>query len=374
MTCASATRQLRTPDRAGAEPTEPRLADDEASTSRERRAAVTAQAHARPLAVAAARSAGIGRPARLRRRCRPRALTGITLYEPAELVIAARPARRSPRSRRRWPSKGQMLPFEPPDYRALLGTQASRRSARVAAGNISGPRRIQAGAARDSLIGVRFVNGRGEVDQVRRAGDEERHRPRPREAHGGLLGHARRLDRGHLQGAAQAPSARRPWCSTGSTTRSADRGHAAGARLALRGQRRGAPARPTRRRGREHAAAHRGLRGLGRLPRRRADSRCCERFGAADVHRGRRRRALWRDDARRGVRSAEPRDRAVWRVSIAPTQGAARCMADDRRARSTRATSTIGAAASSGSPSRRPATPARRDPRGASRSAAATRR
>ncbi|TAM12483.1 MAG: glycolate oxidase subunit GlcE [Nevskiaceae bacterium] len=82
---------------------------------------------------------------------------GIVHYAPQELVLTVRAGTHLRDVEALLAEHGQMLAFEPPHY----GPQATVGGT-LAAG-LSGPRRASAGAARDFVLGLRILNGRGEV-------------------------------------------------------------------------------------------------------------------------------------------------------------------------------------------------------------------
>jgi glycolate oxidase FAD binding subunit len=124
---------------------------------------VSAAEQAMPLAIfggntrAGFGNAVTGRPMTSRR------LSGITAYNPAEMTMTAKAGTPVAEIEAALSDNHQMMAFEPADHRMMMGTEGVPTIGGIFASNTAGPRRLASGAARDSLLGVRFVNGSGEV-------------------------------------------------------------------------------------------------------------------------------------------------------------------------------------------------------------------
>ena len=106
----------------------------------------------------------IGRPAQSDFTLDLSGLSGVTLYEPEELVLSAGPGTPISEIEQTLDERRQQLAFEPPDLGPLLGGAAGAGTLGGAiACNLSGPRRLKAGAARDHFLGFSAVSGRGEA-------------------------------------------------------------------------------------------------------------------------------------------------------------------------------------------------------------------
>src|SRR5450432_1444281 len=100
----------------------------------------------------------IGRPSQTDITLDLSGLTGVTLYEPEELVLSARAGTPLAEIEALLEKNNQELAFEPMDYGPLLGLEAGKGTiGGTIATNLAGPRRIKAGAARDHFLGVTAV-------------------------------------------------------------------------------------------------------------------------------------------------------------------------------------------------------------------------
>ena len=118
----------------------------------------------------------LGRPVAADHAVELGAFSGISLYEPDELVLSAGPSTPLAEIEAVLAEHKQQLEFEPPDYGPLLAAAADVQGGSpdrsnpqsgtlggVLACNLSGPRRVKSGAARDHFLGFTAVSGHGTI-------------------------------------------------------------------------------------------------------------------------------------------------------------------------------------------------------------------
>jgi glycolate oxidase FAD binding subunit len=275
-----------------------------------------ARARRQPLAIeGGGTKRGLGRPVQAAATLSLAKLSGVTLYEPAEMVIGAWAGTPLSEVTAALDARGQMLAFEPPDWRALLGSEGEPTIGAVAACGLAGPRRIMAGGARDSLIGVRFVNGRGEI--IKNGGR--------------VMKNVTGLDLVKLQAGAHGTLGVLtevifkviPKPAASATLAFHGLSDANGVALLCTAM--GTPFEPT---GAAHVSAAGGAaRTLIRIEGfpEQISYRSAALFGIlgkGQLVEGQAHEALWRE-VRDATILAEPRDHAVWRISVPQTRGAA---------------------------------------------------
>jgi len=93
-----------------------------------------------------------------------RGLTGIVQYEPSELVVTVAAGTPLQELEAALSAQGQCLAFEPPHFQLNANNKQHSQATvggMVAAG-LSGPARASVGSVRDFVLGLRFINGRGQ--------------------------------------------------------------------------------------------------------------------------------------------------------------------------------------------------------------------
>ena len=106
---------------------------------------------------------GLGRPVQAAASLDMSGFAGVIAYEPEELILEVGAATPLADVESLISARGQQLAFEPPDWSALLGKAGAGTIGGIVACNLSGSRRLKAGALRDHILGLRGVTGAGDV-------------------------------------------------------------------------------------------------------------------------------------------------------------------------------------------------------------------